>query len=403
MGTITQEIDRINSGKNSIIESTNTKLEAQGSQPIPANTKIDEISPYIDAIQQGGQENAFFQKTNLDYTFYYSDLTEHGNFEALKRLSQNNITSLKNTFTYASYTQQADFDECLEYIRKTLTNMQLDNISGVLSYFLIYSSNTIPQDIPILDLTDLNLNLNCSAENAFSYFLRYSNRYLKVKFKKDTFNKCNTVSNIFANINNGLTLIIENNELDFSNSGDCSSIFKSFNGIIEDFNGNSNKIINIKLNQSRAYSLYSAFNASNFERINFDDTKKCNYYSSAFNYCNSLKSITGLDFSGLTSTPIRAFDGGTYTNFGELGIINGSTLGKALPQKLEINRIWNADKSTVRDGQTIEYWYEKFANALGNSETNGTQTITISSALYNSLTQAQIELITNKGYMLASA
>lgn len=409
MGTITQEIDRINGGKNSIIESTNVKLEAQGSQPIPANTKIDEISPYIDAIQQGGgQENLFMQSTDLSYMFYNKGLTNSKNLDGLRRFSQNNIVAVNNTFRNASYQNETNYNKCLEYIRKILTNTTLTDMSYVLYNFKTPLYYSAPQEIPLLDLS--NLDISGSAAFAFTdAFTDTYNKYcyLKIKFKKDCFKNCTNVEHLLQqngkNARN-ITIILEDNEFDISKSTYCSYFIQGFNGQIEDFNGNITNILNFKMIQTRTYALGYAFeNCINLERINFDNTLKCSSFQNIFNGCTNLKSVTGLNFEGNTNTSLAPFGNNVLSNFGELGIINGSTLGTRNSINLNIKAIWNADKSTVRDGQTIEYWYEKFANALGNKIATGTQTITINSTLYNSLSQAQIELITNKGYALASA
>lgn len=409
MGTITQEIDRINGGKNSIIESTNIKLEAQGSQPIPANTKIDEISPYIDAIQQGGEENLFMQSTDLTYMFYFKDLTDSKNFDGLKRFSQNNVTVVYDTFRSANYQNQEDYDKCLEYISKILTNTTLTDMSYALYGFVAPTYLTPPQEVPLLDLS--NLNISGSALSAFAYAFTStsnSNRYLKIKFKKDCFKNCTNVERLFQQDSNNatnITIILEDNEFDISNSTFYSYFMQGFNGQIEDFNGNITNILNLKLRQTgTTFGLGYVFtNCINLERVNFDNTLKCSSFQNMLSRCTNLKSVTGLNFGSNNYTNLNPFGDTVLNYFGELGIINGSTLGTKNSVNLDLHVIWNANKSTVRDGQTIEYWYEKFANALGNKAATGTQTITISSALYNSLTKAQIELITNKGYILASA
>lgn len=409
MGTITQEIDRINGGKNSIIESTNVKLEAQGSQLIPANTKIDEISPYIDAIQQGGgQESLFMQSTDLSYMFYSKGLSDSKNFDGLKRFSQNNVTVVYSTFRSAKCSNTTNYNKCLEYISKIFTNTTLTNMSYALYDFVTPLYYPQPQEIPLLDLS--NLDISGSAAYAFAYAFTNtynSDRYLKIKFKKDCFKKCTNVEHLLQqegkNAKN-ITIVLENNEFDISNSSYCGYFMQGFNGQIEDFNGNITNILNFKMKQTSTYTLgYSFEKCINLERINFDNTLKCISFQNTFKECTNLKSVTGLNFEGNTNTTTTPFGNTVLDYFGELGIINGSTLGTKNSLNLDISVIWNADKSTIRDGQTIEYWYEKFANALGNKAATRRQTITINSALYNSLTQAQIELITNKGYGLASA
>ena len=54
MSTLNGEITRIANGKSALVTSINTKLTAQGSSTIPAGTKIDGLSTYVDSLQIGG-------------------------------------------------------------------------------------------------------------------------------------------------------------------------------------------------------------------------------------------------------------------------------------------------------------------------------------------------------------
>lgn len=399
MPTMKQKVDRIEAARQAQIAAVNTKDETAN---LPLDTSIEDIAPAILAIPTGGQENLFLTETDLKYMFYNRNLADSKVLDGLKRFSQNNVTNVLHTFSYAVCTNKVIYPEVLEYIKDILTNTTITEMRNLFESFESPSYSTAPQEIPFLDLS--NLNITGYADNAFKNAFTSANNYIKIKFKKDSFKNCHSLPYIFQYLGINAILILEDNELDISTSTNNSNMFNNFKGYIEDYNGNISYSINLKMNQSSGYSLSNAFGSTNFERINFDNTLKCNSFQNAFSQSTNLKSITGLNFSSVsTSGSFNPFGNTALNYFGELEIINGSTLGTLNNRILDIHAIWKDNKSAIRDGQTIEYWYEKFANALGNKAATGTQTITISSALYNSLTQAQIELITNKGYILASA
>lgn len=71
---------------------------------------------------------------------------------------------------------------------------------------------------------------------------------------------------------------------------------------------------------------------------------------------------------------------------------------------LNITRIWQASADTVADsdtGETVGDFYEAFANSIGANTSGKTRTIRLYTTLYNSLTDEQKALLTDKGYTLS--
>lgn len=407
MSTIAGEITRISSGKGSIINSTNTKLRAQGSSEIPANTKIDEIYPYIDSIQQGGgQENAFLTETDLSYMFDYRNSGDDKIIAGIQRISQNNITNLQNCFYNFNdnrvSTVPADAGLVIGYIQNMIRNHPSVDMSYVIGYFTF--PDVSAYDF-VLDLSEIQLSN--SVRNMFSYSGISSGRNarLVILIDKDTFSNSTNCSSLFQNAKNCVYLKNKDNKICVG-----GSMQNAFNMSYTKFlDASGNEIKELTFEVENYISFQSAFSNSyaSLERLNFIDSENISNFNGMLQNVFTMKSVTGLDFSGAdgtTNANIFNTSGSTYfDSFGELGIVNGSVFKSNKAVNLNLTRIWHGVTTDIRDGQTIGYWYEKFANALGTKTSTNTHTITINTTLYNSLTQTQKELITNKGYVLASA
>lgn len=415
MGTVSQELTRIQGGKSSIRTSTNAKLQSQGIE-IPENATIDEYSAYIDQIQTGGgAENDFLKSTDISHVFQ----EKRNNVKAIagiKRFSQNSITNLNYTFDHFEdygYDSEAgeNIDAANDYIQTMIRNNPNASKDHILGSYCNIDSNQPPKTI---DLTGVVLGGNCNyAFYNIGQTAVGNDNLLTIKVDKDTFKNATNVDYLFANITRSKVIIV-GKRLNLSSS--ISEIFKNTQGTrLIDEDGNIIKNLTIGLYNNNDIRLYYfadfASSYKRLERVNFDIHNAkitsatymfAGYYGSASNP-SPLKSITGLDLSNCTSLSYFFQEAtGTnyrYTQLGELGIVTGSTLRT----NFNIKNIWYGTKDTVIDGQTVEYWYEKFANALGQKTVTSNVTITINTTLYNSLTQAQIELITDKGYNLAYA
>lgn len=412
MSTIAGEITRLQGAKSDIRTSTNTKLQAQGSSLIPADATLDEYSPYIDAIQQGGgQENPYLTETDLSYMFDYRNSSDDKIIAGMQRFTQNQLTTLNHCFYYFNDNRfeivPADMTKCIGLIKQLIENNESAAMSYLLSYF------TFPKDgyTAVLDLSGIELTDACDY-----MFDRIGSRApsdgtssLIIKCDKNTFKQATNAMYLFNNINRSVSLQLIDGELDFTTIN-FGHLFDSASRLtFLDAQGNELKEITIDFSTSSSNTgLANIFTGcTQLERIHLKSNNKITNLSAAFSGCFNLKSIDGLDFSKINSTSnynLFNTSGTTYFDaLGEVDIVSGCTLSDRANANLNLCRIWHATADTVRDGQTIGYWYEKFANALGNKAISGTQTITINTTLYNSLTQAQKELITNKGYVLASA
>lgn len=150
MGTIAQEITRIEGGKSGVRTSVNAILQAQGSPQIPANATIDQYEPYIQTIQQGGSgvtipnfdnsnmlfdhgrllsiENELYEKfTGYDAnaTFSYCNVTGTMASKWMKKAIINGINATGNNrvINLSSFCQYANFDTNDRDITVDLSNV----------------------------------------------------------------------------------------------------------------------------------------------------------------------------------------------------------------------------------------------------------------------------------------
>jgi len=405
--SIATEIQRIQGAKSDLAVSITNK-----GVTVPATTKIDGYAALVDQIQQGGgTENEFLTETDISYMFDYRNSTDDKIIAGIQRFTQNQLTTLNHCFYYFNdnrfETVPADMTKCIGLIKQLIENNESAAMSYLLSYF------TFPKDgyTAVLDLSGIELTDDCDYmfEHIGSRVTSDGTSSLIIKCDKNTFKQATSAMYLFAYTNRSVSLQLIDDELDFTTMN-FGHLFDSANRLtFLDMQGNELKEISIDFSESSSNtSLANIFTGcTQLERIHIKSNNKITNLNGAFFGCFNLKSIDGLDFSKINSTSnynLFNTSGSTYFDeLGEVGIVSGCTLGDRTSANLNLSRIWHATADTVRDGQTIGYWYEKFANALENKAISGTQTITINTTLYNSLTQAQKELITNKGYVLASA
>jgi len=404
MSTITGEITRISGN----VSDSLTEVGNKG-VVVPVGANSDDLAGLIRQIQQGGgTENPFFSLTDLQYMFDYRDLNTEGIYDAVERFSRNNITGLNHTFYNASDSDYQNQKDLMTLIKKICTNTTISNFGYALANFINYNAASYNK---VLDLSDLKVS--GTADHGFNA-TGSNNGTLKIKLKSDSFDTATRVDYLFSNTRPSIKFELNENKLYFRNVTDTNGydqIMQNTNrtGVFVDSNDVPITEITIYLELStRKHTLNSSFyGCLCFERINFNSTEKISTFYDTFVNCDNLKSLSGINLSGLSSTTNRPFGESStnhyLTNFGDFGLVTGSTLGTTNNLQFKMNKIWHATADTVIDGQTVGYWYEKFANALGNKAATGTQTITINTTLYNSLTATQIALITDKGYTLAHA
>lgn len=399
MSTIAGEITRIQGGVNDVWDYCEDNGVA-----IPAGTTVDEARIYLNQIPHGAQsalEQSAKSLQDINYMFQYLKVDDIAKIDFMNNLLPllDNCKSMQHTFAYID-------GVAVNVVLNLLQTIDLSEYNSLAYLF----SNMIPADNQIIDLTNIQFYGNC---NSLFYNIQNYNTFT-IKFNEDTFKNCTNINSMFRYItsnNFSLDYIHNGNDImDFSNTENATSLFMQCSGKIKN-NGTQTTKLNLKFKDGIT-SIAGMLNqmANDLTEINFYGDLSSVTSVEFLNYRgnnNLIKKITGLDCSSITSTS-NIGGANTYklTSLGEFGIVQGSTVGgnHIANCTLNLQYIWEGITTDIRDGQTIGYWYEKFANALGSvTGASGTKTIKINTTLYNSLTQAQKELITDKGYTLAYA
>lgn len=401
MSTIAGEITRIQGAKSDLATSIANK-----GVTVPVATKIDGYAALVDQIQQGGQENPFLTETDLAYMFDYRQSSDDKIIAGIRRMSQNNITNLQNCFQQFNdnrvSTVPADAGVVIGYIQSMIRNNPSVDMSYMLSNFKF--PDVSAYDF-VLDLSEIQLSN--TTRNMFYYTgtSGAQNAKLVILIDKDTFANSTSCQSLFQYGYQGIYLKNKDNKICVG--GSMQTAFQY--AYVKFLDVNNTEIKELTFEAENSLSFQGAFSScyTPLERLNFINGDNITNYSGMLTNMYSMKSVTGLDFTNIDGTAngnMFNTSGSTYfDDFGELGFVNGSTFKSNRSVNFNISRIWHGVTSDIRDGQTIGYWYEKFANALGTKTSTNTHTITINTTLYNSLTAAQKELITDKGYVLASA
>lgn len=415
MPTMKQKADRINAARLAQISAVNTK---DPNANLPTTTGIEDIAPAILAIPTGSSEtyDNFIQRGNFPGLFKNQDLNYDDNYEGLKLFCSNGgwgngSGDMSHIFDSASINEIVTGKDPMSY-------MHFPAGPGVTDLSYAYYNLTLPNTYDFnkeLELTTYIVDGSMASlfENVRSNdtILSMTTPVLKILIYNWSMKYATDMSKAFYNTGAGIKLVIdfdESTDIDLSNITRADYAFAYmgggvYNSSFEDVEGNAVHELTFKLPTSGTYRLdrFLKYNQS-VQRVHFNTTSGCTNFTEMIHNCQNLLSIDGLDFSSITSTT-NAPAGTTnpLTQIGKFGIVQGSNLGTLANARLDLSYVWNQSESTVRDGQTIGYWYEQFANALGNAGGTG-QSIKLRSTLLNSLSNAQKELITNKGYTLAS-
>lgn len=407
MGTIADELTRIQTAKADL----KTSIENKGVQ-VPANTLIDGYPALVDQISGGGGSeivDAVDNLTNVDYMCMGCSEGLNDTRIALMRAMLHHLTrctSMKHTF-------QANDRRIAAKCAEELHDADLSNINDFTDAF--YDMRDGNAGEVIIDLRGLKFVGRCAEVFASGANTRPSYDTI-IKFDKDTFEGATNVQYLFYRTGTGLILDYYNdvNEISLVNSISLENIFGLSRIKEYRFNGVQNKILNIKVSDL-CTTIEKMFNfnvnsnfLSHLDEVNFiGDTSGITSYFNAFSNGGSsystLKKISGLNFENATNMEIMN-DGSTYSYvFPELTdftVVNGTSLSKT-GGNINLVKIWRGNASTTKNGHTMGYWFEQFANSLGPKQYSGTQTIFIYRSLYNSLSETQKALITDKGYALA--
>lgn len=418
MPTMKQKVDRIDAARLAQISAVNTK---NPNANLPTTTGIEDIAPAILAIPSGGggeDYSSFISRGNFPGLFKNQELNYDENYQGLKLFCSNGglgngFGDMSHIFDSALISQIVSGKDPIAYMHFPLGPSVTD-----LSY--AYYNLTLPDDYLFNKELDLTGYLVDGPMASLFENVRTSDvglgptvPILRILLSSDGMEYATDISKAFYKTGAGIILVFDDyTEIDlssitradyaFANMGGATSS-GGYTGSFEDENGNQVHELTFKLPTSGTYRLdrFLRYNKS-VQRVHFNTTSGCTNFAEMIFNCQNLLSIDGLDFSSIASTT-NAPAGTTnpLTQIGKFGIVQGSNLGTLTNAKLDLSYVWNQSASTVRDGQTIGYWYEQFANALGQAGGTG-QGIKLRSTLLNSLTNAQKELITDKGYTLSS-
>lgn len=413
MSTIAQEITRIQGGVNDVWD----YCEDNG-VIIPTGTTVDEARTYLDQIPHGGSTPPFMEMTDLNHMFDYRRSVDNLIMSGIEAYKNNEITDLTYAFYYFRdnryLTVPNESHRFLDDLKYYLSHYQNADKSYMLQNFNYGNwDSTYIQELDLSDVQILGTNIKNGISSVGS---NGSNPgQFTISLGKDTLKdiKC---QNVFERCAKNIKIKLPDHRLNFTDL--CDNAFYQFQGEFLDENNNKLTELTISVTYPSGssnthinyfLSLDSTRTSSSdpiIERVHFVDLTNVKGCSSAFSNCFRLKSIDGMNFSsinGASEGNLFSTSGSKYyDDFGELSVVSGTSLGSAITN-LNLTRIWHATADTIRDGQTVGYWFEKFANSLGNKTRTQSQTITINTTLYNSLTSTQKALITDKGYTLAHA
>jgi len=89
-------------------------------------------------------------------------------------------------------------------------------------------------------------------------------------------------------------------------------------------------------------------------------------------------------------------------NLYDIQFANGGTFGNTVTTTATLNlaAFWKGDQSTEVGEGTYGSYYEAFANSIGENTSGATKNIKLYTTLFNSLTDEQKALLTDKGYTI---
>ena len=161
-------------------------------------------------------------------------------------------------------------------------------------------------------------------------------------------------------------------------------------------------------NVSNVTSLsFTFYNCSKLKEIDLSTLNliKCDNIDYAFGYCSDLLKLRLPDIPKSSSSLIQMFNV-ACSKCNDFKFVNGGTFGnKSTSSSLTLSLvdIWKGEADAIATGhdKTNGYYYEAFANSIGENTSGRTRNIKLYTTLYNSLTDKQKALLTDKGYTLS--
>ena len=152
---------------------------------------------------------------------------------------------------------------------------------------------------------------------------------------------------------------------------------------------------------------YTFYNCAKLKEIDLSTLNliKCDNIYYAFGYCSELLKLRLPDIPKSSSSSIQMFNV-VCSKCNDFQFANGGTFGnKSTSSSLTLSLvyIWRGSADAIATGhdKTNGYFYEAFANSIGENTSGKTRNIKLYTTLYNSLTDEQKALLTDKGYTLS--
>ena len=302
-------------------------------------------------------------------------------------------------FSYASKIQQIEtgggtgggsedweITDCSHLFRDAARLEQFDEIASHVknpnTFYYMFAQNSSSAKKTEFDMSKFgNTSAVESCERMFN-----NCAYITKIINFNNFENCEKTNYMFYNCTNLAVLDLSN--VDFSKVKNASNMFYACKKLQE---------INITFKAVEDISNIF-YNCSSLTTINLKNvlgSGTVTNMSNAFARMNALTSILNIDLSAITSTTYLNFFGSyAVSNLKNITFKAGTTLGKTT-QTSEI--ILNLTRATNFDADG----YVNMLNTLEANVTGYTRTIKLYTNLYNSLTDEQKALATNKNYNLS--
>jgi len=361
--------------EDSILTNIANSIRAKNGETI--TYKPQEMPTAIDNIETGGSGGV---EICSDFAYGYS---RYGNLIDLINAMREKKNSIPNVCF--------DLTKCFYNVSFTNDDIQLlknnkDLFDNVVSYnnllYGVTSISSVAEDMgnPIFTVNSSVINTsymfyNCSSLNTLDVsnwdtsniiemsYMFYGCKALTI-LDVSNWNTSNfrIMNNMFYNCTGLTTLDVSN--WDASNFGNTSYMFYNCTGL-------------------------TTLDLSNWDAPNIGNV------TTMFGKCSNLSSLKlGVNFKPNTSS-LGMFDTSNYNNLDFT--MDGNTNFSSYPGKsiLYLNNIWRSSSTTEKN------LFKKFANGIGTCDSSYNRTITIKNTLYNSLSDSDKAILTNKGYTLS--
>lgn len=144
------------------------------------------------------------------------------------------------------------------------------------------------------------------------------------------------------------------------------------------------------------YLFYGCSSIKELDLSNWNLDNLITISGSNFDYCSSLTKLILPDLPKLSSTSIFSGYASRIPAISDFRFKDGCTFCRDMKSDVSLNLtcIWQGKTDTIKSK------YENFANSIGENTTAYTRTIKLYTTLYNSLTDEQKAILTDKGYTI---